>query len=630
MISNPRRRTFSVALAALLVAASLPALSDGLKVADLGLAASDQKATVSLVLRLRDQQALETYAEQAVTPGSANFQQFLSTAEFARRYGASDAQIQQVQSFLASNGLQGQVLDNHMVISVSGTLGQFGRMFGTPIHTYVAQDGRRFHRPVSPLVMPTGLGTNVLAASGLSDERKFLPHHITVPTAVNFKAQGPSAALRTQSAMANDGNPTATGIPGQYTVGDVADFYNINPLYQRGLTGAGSTVAIVTLADFDPTDAENYWDGIGLPVKPKRITQVHVDGGGGDEGSDETTLDVEQAGGLAPEADIIVYDAPNAGSGFIDAFARAVSDNIADSISTSWGMPEIFNFAALNGGNSYDTTDVGDLQAYHQIFLEAAVQGQSLFAASGDSGAYDTVRGLGAGDGPYTFNAPLTVDSPASDPNITAAGGTTVPVSFINRDGDVVLSIDQESVWGWDYLLPLVGSRDYVFSVGGGGGVSVYWRAPKYQMFFPGVRKSEINQTLTYNDPDSGPYTYITMPARFTGRNVPDVALNADPETGYLFYWQGGFYSSGGTSFVAPQLNGISALLKQSTHHRIGLWNSRLYRLQKTFGYGRNSAFTSVTAGDNWFYHGESRYNPGAGLGTLNVANFDQLLRSGY
>ena len=624
------RKAFSIALAAVLAGITATSAAGGLQEeTDQGVAASNQQVTVSLVLRLRNEAALEAYAMQTATPGNPNFQKFISTAEFAQRYGATDAQIKQVQGYLTKHGLTGQVMDNHMVITVNGTLGQFSQLFSTPIHTYVSRRGRQFHRPSKPLAMPVGLGGNVVTASGLSNERQFLPHHTQVPRTANLTLRNQPTTLSAK-AVGTASNPTSTGIPGEYTVGDVADFYNINPLYQRGITGKGSTVAIVTLASFNPADAQAYWDAIGLTTKPNRITLVHVDGGGGSNGSDETTLDVQQAGGLAPQANIIVYDAPNAGSGFVDAFARAVSDNTADSISTSWGLAEIFNFAALNGGGPRDTTDVGDLQAYHQIFLEAAVQGQSVFAASGDSGAYDTVRALGTGDGPGDFSAPLTVDSPASDPFITAAGGTTVPVQFVNSAGDVVLSIDKESVWGWDYLLPFVSSRDDVFSVGGGGGVSVYWQKPLYQWFTNGVRRSEKKQSLVYNDPATGPYTYLKLPANFAGRNVPDVSLNADPETGYLLYWQGGFYSSGGTSFVAPQLNGISALLRQSTHHRIGLWNPHLYLLQDIFGYGRWSAFDKITTGDNWFYYGEPRYNPGSGLGTLDVANFDSFLHSGF
>jgi subtilase family serine protease len=86
----------------------------------------------------------------------------------------------------------------------------------------------------------------------------------------------------------------------------------------------------------------------------------------------------------------------------------------------------------------------------------------------------------------------------------------------------------------------------------------------------------------------------------------------------------------GGTSFVAPQLSGITALLRQSAGHRIGLWNPQVYGLQNVFGYGRDSPFNSVSAGDNWFYRGAPHFTPGAGIGTLDVENLDLFLRSRY
>jgi len=107
--------------------------------------------------------------------------------------------------------------------------------------------------------------------------------------------------------------------------------------------------------------------------------------------------------------------------------------------------------------------------------------------------------------------------------------------------------------------------------------------------------------------------------------------LNADPESGYMFVLDGAInYGEGGTSFVGPQLNGITALLRQSSGHRIGLWNPQVYAIQNIFGYGRFSAFNSIRAGDNWFYYGQPRYNEGAGIGSLNVANLDVFLRSGF
>jgi subtilase family serine protease len=639
MLATLNRTTLAASLTLLLTGFTTAALAANPQtVTDAGVAANSQPVNVTLVLKLHNQAALAQYIQDTVTPGSPHYQQFLSTSQFASQYGATDAEIAQAQAFLQKHGLSGQVLPNHMGIRTSGTLGQFSSAFQTSIHTYVSRTtGQQFHRPATPLLLPPELANTLVTATGLSNERKYRSHrvHGLAPSA------GPATQASTLAVTADktaSGNPTATGQPGNFTVGDVANFYNINPLYKAGITGKGSTVAIVTLSDFYPADAQTYWTNIGLATKPNRITQVHVDGGGAiDGGSGETSIDVEQSGGIAPFANIIVYDAPNAGNGFTDAFMQAVSDNKADSISTSWGLPEIFNFAALNiaGASDTDTSDAGDLVAFDQIFMEAAAQGQSVFAASGDSGAYDTVRDLGAGTAVGDYTGPLTVDSPASDPYITAAGGTTRPYTF-SFGGGPTAAVTKESVWGWDYLqtyLDKVEPGKYdLFASGGGGGVSVFWRTPFYQLLTQGIRRSEKNQSLVFNDPVAGPTTLLVLPSQFRGRNVPDIALNADPETGYQFvstFDGGALNGEGGTSFVAPQLNGISALLMQSSRHRVGFWNPQVYFLQNIFGYGSFSPFNDIRNGDNWFYQGVQGYDPGAGIGTLNVTNLAQFISIG-
>ena len=643
MFATLHRKSLSLSLSMLLAGASAGAwAASATPAVDAGTAPAHQTAHVTLILKLHNEAALENYIRQTVTPGSPHYQQFLTTKQFAKQYGATDAEVARVQSYLQSQGLSSEVLPSHLAIRTTGTVAQFGKLFQTSIHNYVSREnGHSFHKPATAPQVPSAIADVVDVASGLSNEKIYRPHHVSTPAfAALSTANGKTNALAAKGSGGSSSNPTASGIPGEYTVGDVANFYDINPLYQRGVVGRGSTVGIVTLSNFYPSDATAYWSDIGLTTKSNRITQVHVDGGGAiDGGSGETSIDVEQSGGIAPFADILVYDAPNAGNGYVDAFAQAVSDNIADSISTSWGLPEIFNFAALNvtGASDTDTTDVGDLRAFHKIFLEAAVQGQSLFAASGDSGAYDTVRDLGAGTGVGEYTAPLTVDSPASDPFITAAGGTTTPYSYAFGTGPTD-SITQESVWGWDYLQnyldTYIGKGVYnLFSTGGGGGVSVYWRTPFYQDFTNGIRRSETKQSLVYNDPSAGPTTLLKLPGHFEGRNVPDISLNADPETGYIFVStvDGGLASGeGGTSFVAPQLNGITALLRQSSGHRIGLWNPQVYALQNIFGYGKFTPFKSIRAGDNWFYDGAPHYNQGAGIGSLDVANLDAFLRSGF
>jgi kumamolisin len=157
------------------------------------------------------------------------------------------------------------------------------------------------------------------------------------------------------------------------------------------------------------------------------------------------------------------------------------------------------------------------------------------------------------------------------------------------------------------------------FFPAGGGGVSIFWPLAAYQRHTPGIRRSEPGQSAISQGQD-----LLNLPANFAGRNMPDVSLNADPFSGYLLLSteDGGLLSGyGGTSFVAPQLNGISALLSQATGSgRIGLWNPMLYRFQQNYGYGKASPFVDIAKGDNWFYYGIPGYEPGAGLGVLDVA----------
>lgn len=639
MLKQLHRKSLATSLALLLCGvASTAAASEVQPALDVGSTNTAQTINVTLVLNAHHQDALEDYAYRTVRPGDPAYHKFLTTAQFAQQYGATDAEIAQVQAFLKSNGIAAtEVTANHLAIKTRGTISQFNHAFQTTIRDYQSTEGKRFHRPGRATALPAAIANTVVMAAGLNTESKYVAHHMhaNLPSTQPNTLTPLTSGLLTAKAATNG---TASGVPGQYTVGDVANFYNINPLYNAGINGKGSTIAIVTLADFYPADAYSYWNMIGLVTKPNRITQIHVDGGGvigADAGSGETSLDVEQSGGLAPFADILVYDAPNAGNGFIDAFNQAVSDNRADTISSSWGSPEIFYYdSLLTGGDS-----TGELRTFHQIFLEAAVQGQSVFASTGDSGAYDTVRNLGH----TLFNAPLTVDAPASDPFITAAGGTTTPFTYQFAGGPQA-SVTEEGVWGWSYLQAYLDKihpgRYDLFATGGGGGVSVFWHEPIYQAFTQGIRRSEPNQSLIALNPSlvfpgntqTTPLTLLTLPGHFRGRNVPDVSLNADPETGYIFVStaDGGVGSGeGGTSFVAPQLNGISALLTQSSGHRVGFWNPQIYFLQNVFGYGSWSAFNDIKAGDNWFYKGVRGYDPGAGIGTLNVTNFALFLRSG-
>jgi len=282
------------------------------------------------------------------------------------------------------------------------------------------------------------------------------------------------------------------------------------------------------------------------------------------------------------------------------------------------------------------------LQAFSNLFLQAAVQGQSLFASSGDAGAYDVNQVAP----PPDFSKVLSVDSPSSSAWITSAGGTTLAgdQSFL-LPGNVVFTVNVpvERVWGWDYLTGLCATLGLdpvscgIFPAGGGGGVSSFVPRPFYQELVA-TRNTEPGQSLD-DETTSPPTPLVTLPARFRGRNVPDVSLNADPDTGYIVAYTsdqsgfGVFDFFGGTSFVAPQLNGIAALLGQRVRGRLGLFNVPLYVLASTpLGYaGPQAPLRDIKAGNNWFYTGHPGYDQGSGVGTLDVANLARaLVRLGY
>jgi kumamolisin len=173
-----------------------------------------------------------------------------------------------------------------------------------------------------------------------------------------------------------------------------------------------------------------------------------------------------------------------------------------------------------------------------------------------------------------------------------------------------------------------------IYPAGGGGGVSSYISLPFYQYGIPGIQRTEFGQTqLDYSQ--TPPAFVVTLPGGFAGRNVPDLSLNSDPQTGYQVYYtddQGVFSVQsgwGGTSFAAPQFNGVTALFNQAVGRRVGLLNFALYDLVR-FGVayrGSEAPLRDITSGDDWFYHAHDGYDQGTGLGVPDVSNLLKWLR---
>ncbi|MGO9582224.1 MAG: protease pro-enzyme activation domain-containing protein [Acidimicrobiales bacterium] len=582
---------------------------------------------------------LEANVEQGVT-------HYLSVSQFAQIYGQSLYNISQLQSYLSQFGISTQVYPDDVDVVASGTAGEFDAALAVQQQQYYvpelpSRDGMRpipaqwVHGTTQTPELPYRISQYVLAILGLTNYGPFGSQMVHTDSSLSPPEPGSSSYC-----LALTGLPDACNTPASF-----ASNYGLDQLYQKGAAGAGQTIAIVTLAALDPGAPQYFWTTVlGMPPSGRTVTVVNVDGGPGApsdaSGTGETDLDVEQSGGLAPDANVIVYQAPNTDYGFADAFFQAASQNIASTVSASWLESETFLEASIASGMESPAYEA----AFDEAFLEMAEQGQSGFIASGDWGAYTASVDLG------TTN--LSVGSSADSPFITAAGGTTLPWegTISNPDGTVSATVDVPSqrTWGWDYLwqpeatvlgVPLATAAEALV-IGSGGGFSTIEPTPSYQEGVPGTHFFSAVQYLTPTDYEN--VKGIVEPTEWSfnptpsvshgfgsGRALPDVSADADPFTGYLLYepsavspappLEGGW---GGTSFVAPQLNGSTAVIDSFLGHRVGLWNAAIY----SFATGWNSPFTpleqSGTGNDNIYYSGTPGliYNEGSGLGYPNLS----------
>jgi subtilase family serine protease len=599
-------------------------------------AARSETLTVTVALKLRNIEQLESAMNALYTPGSAQYRQFLTTQQFNDRFGPSAATVARLTNHFRAAGLT-VTRSSTAHLQVTGTAAAIESEFGVQLHGFqVAQTpttrAYRFHAPDSAPRLAAEISDSVQSVLGLDTRPRVHP---------NLHRSAPFRAMRRQPQTPKGSIPNTTNPPGDWTVVDFAEYYQVQPLYAQGVDGHGQTIGIMTFASFTPSDAFGYWHSLGLKIKSNRIKEIQIDGGSGppsdDSGSDETTLDVEQSGGISPGAKLLVYEAPNTDQGYIDVFARAIDDNNADTLSMSWGGWEYLDlFKTRDPVTGQKTTA---LLALNDLLIQAALQGQSIFAASGDAGAYDANDSFPAPQ----FTSVLSIDDPGAQPFMTSAGGTTLPgpQTFGLPDGSsLTVTVANERAWGWDYLLPLCNALGQdpitcqIFPAGGGGGVSALFPVPAYQFGIAGIAATEPGQKLI-DTSQTPPQLIQKLTPNFQGRNVPDISVNSDPDTGYIAYYTsdvdgfgiGEFW--GGTSFAAPQMNGVTSLIDQALGHRVGLLNFPLYALvrAKRAYSGANPPLRDITHGNNWFYKGAPGYDPATGVGVPNVANLVQAFR---
>jgi kumamolisin len=348
----------------------------------------------------------------------------------------------------------------------------------------------------------------------------------------------------------------------QYSAPEVAAAYS----FPKELTGSGQSVAIIELGGgFREDDLSDYFSSLGIALPSVHAVSVlkGENRPGKPDGPDgEVMLDIEVLGSVAPGASISVYFAPNTDQGFIDAVTTAVHDTTRrpSVISISWGSAE-------------STWTAQAMQQMEQAFAAAAAMGVTVTVAAGDNGSGDGVTdGL------------AHVDFPASAPHALACGGTSLQLSTTGQ-------IITETAWD-----------DGTGGGAGGGGVSVVFPVPSYQ------QNANIPQSAN--------------PGGTTGRGVPDIAGDADPDTGYKVRVDGETMTVGGTSAVAPLWAGLIALLNQSLGQPVGFLQPFLYSAAGM------AALHEITSGSNGAYSAHAGWNACTGLGSPDGTDLLTALKS--
>ncbi len=497
---------------------------------------------LTIVLPLRNQQELEQLIARIHDPADQkHYGKYLTTAEFVERFAPTQADYDKVVAYVNSLGLTVDNMHaNRTLLTLSGDAKSIESAFNFNLNEYMSLEGRRFYAPNNNPLIPSAIASVIKGIVGLDNHSKWKPYRQR-----REKASGSSVGSRA----------FPSGPEGGFAPSDIVKAYNLSGV---SANGSNQIIALFELAGYQASDINAYTAYFGLPAA--KLTNVLVDGGSTDGIDAEVTLDIELALALAPGSEIYVYEGPNSNQGVIDTYNRIATDNIAKQVSTSWGMGEDLEAAQY-------------IQAESAIFQQMAAQGQTIYAAAGDSGAYDD----------YANNSSMTpvVDDPASQPYVVGVGGTSLTVNA--QTG----AYQMESVW-----------NNGVGNGAGGGGVSKVWPIPSWQKNVAGVYS-------------------------MTHRNVPDVALDADPSTGYAIYFEGQWQIFGGTSCAAPLWAAFTACVNQSlaaaNKPSLGFANPILYAIASGMSYGAD--FHDVTTGNNLFYNASAGYDNASGWGSFNGTN---------
>jgi len=476
------------------------------------------RLNLAIGLPLRNQEGLTKLLQQIYDPTSSQYRHYLTPERFTEKFGPTEQDYQTVVDFADRNGFRITATHpNRVLLDVNAAVADIEKAFHVTMRVYQhPTEARRFYAPdVEPSVE---LGVPVLSISGLNN--------FTLPHPANLKI---TPHQKTAHARPADGSGTSGTYMG----------YDFRAAYAPGvsLTGSGQSIGLVQFDGYYPSDITAYESMAALPSVA--LTNIYIDGfdgtPSGNGGEVEVSLDIEMVISMAPGlSQVILYEAPTNGIPN-DILNRIATDNKARQISCSWGW----------GGGPDTNAD--------QIFQEMQVQGQSFFAASGDSDAY------------YTSTS---TNFPADDPYLTSVGGTTLTTTV---PGGLWVS---ETVWNWG--VEYGGTYD---GVGSSGGISTSYPIPVWQQ---GIATAANGGSTTR-------------------RNIPDVALTADnvdviADNGTDYGADGGI---GGTSCASPLWAAFIALVNEQagTNGPVGFINPAIYLIGTELDY--LSDFQDITTGNN-------------------------------
>jgi subtilase family serine protease len=511
------------------------------------------------------QASLDSLLKQLQTPSSPNYHKWLTPEQYASQYGLTENDLAKVVTWLQDQGFTvEQAARSRNSVAFSGTAAQVQTAFQTSIHNYVVNGVARYSNSTEPSI-PSALSGVVLGIRGLN----------------NYRPR--PKVIRRSAYLGPKPNYTSSVSGNHYLVpADLATIYDIQSLYNEGLTGSGQKIAIMGQTDIVMNDISEFRANVGLPDNLPTIVTIPSYVSITSTGDlTEADLDLEWSGGVATAADIIYVNAGDSTNGAFDSLTYAIDQDVAPIISMTYGACE---------------PDVGatDISTIQSTLAQATTEGITILAAAGDDGATDCDNNNPEAPSDIAVMG-LAVDFTASSPNVTAIGGSEFSGDSAAGANTYWAGTNNSTTMGsaLSYIPEVVWNdtaTDEELSATGGG-ASMFFTKPPWQTGtgVPNDDARDVPDVSLTASPDEDPYLICSSDYLNT-----DTSATADCSSGFRAT-DGTLDVVGGTSAATPSFAGIMALLEQKVGSKQGNINEVLYPLFAKDG----SAFHNITNGNN-------------------------------